>query len=468
MQTLGVVGLGTMGANLARNAARNGATVAVYNRTAEKTTAFMKAHGKEGTFIACHSLAELEEALPTPRAILLMVKAGEAVDDIIKELMPHLEKGDILIDGGNSHFRDTERRQAMLTKKGIHLLGMGVSGGEEGALHGPSLMPGGDEKSYKKIEPLLRKMAASDGDGGRCVSYVGGGGSGHFVKIVHNGIEYGLMQIIAEVYDLLRSAGHLYPPELEQIFSDFNDGVLASFLLDITAKIFRKKDESGSGYLLDLIRDAAGQKGTGKWATDVAMDVGVAIPTITAAVDARILSGDKLLRMRGQCFLPAPATVPPSLNDILIPMISGTLELSFLLTYWQGFELIAKANDEHKWGIQRSEIARLWRGGCIIRSALLPDFQQVFADESDRNTTEQETFFHRFGGEKQTAFRTFVSACIQTGVPVPALSSALAYYDSLRRVQLPQNLIQAQRDFFGAHTFERTDCEGSFHADWAE
>jgi 6-phosphogluconate dehydrogenase len=460
---LGVIGLGTMGANLARNAARNGAAVAIFNRTTEKTDAFMSEHKSEGPFVRAGTLKELTSALKPPRPILLMVKAGEAVDQMIHELLPLLTKGDIIIDAGNSHYRDTERREKMLAEKGMRFLGMGVSGGEEGALKGPSIMPGGDRSAYDVLQPLLEKMAASDGEGGRCVSYVGPGGSGHFVKMIHNGIEYALMQLIAESYDLLKSEG-LSNADLAKTFSTWNaKGDLQSFLMEITASIFRAKDPEGGGDLIDLIRDTAAQKGTGKWTTAAAMDYGFCIPTINASVDARILSS-ALGSREGWRGAPQEITAHP-VQD-WASGVKAALELSSVVAYMQGFTLMGYASQEEKWNLDLAETARIWQGGCIIRSALLPVLSSAYSIDVARAKKGKTAIRNRFVGEPQRAWRTVIAQGIQRGIPLPAMSASLAFYDGMRREKLPQNLVQAQRDFFGAHTFERIDRKGSFHVDW--
>jgi len=477
---LGVIGLGTMGASLARNAARNGAKVAVYNRTTEKTDAFMKQHGSEGDFVACKNIEELCSALEAPRSILIMVKAGDAVDAVISDLIPLLEKGDIIIDGGNSHYTDTERRTEELSSKGLRFIGMGVSGGEEGALNGPSMMPGGDEGAWKEVEPLLTAMAADvSGERGavsdaqcKCVTYIGPGGAGHFVKMVHNGIEYALMQLIAESYDLLKSEAGKSNAELTEIYSSWNEGEdLQGFLMEITAKIFTQKEDASTAgaaapsaqhdvpYLIDLIKDAAGQKGTGKWTTEAAMSFGVPIPTINAAVDARILSGASDHRSKSQN-LSEDIEQPYPKPEKLTSRVRIALELSMICAYTQGFELLKVASAEKGWNLDFSGIARIWRGGCIIRSTFLKVLQQAYA-ASDSNE-----MYARFDGERQLDWRRVVAIGTGRGIPLPAMSASLAYYDALRRERLPQNLIQAQRDFFGAHTYERVDKKGTFHTDW--
>jgi 6-phosphogluconate dehydrogenase len=461
---LGVIGLGTMGANLARNAARSGAKVAVYNRTSEKTDAFIKEHGSEGEFIACKTLKELVDALEAPRPILIMVKAGDPVDAVIEELTPLLSKDDILIDGGNSNYKDTERRSG----SGPRFIGMGVSGGEEGALNGPSMMPGGNEGAYKLIEPLLMKMAAHVEDleversrgqkESRCVTFIGEGGAGHFVKMVHNGIEYGIMQLIAESYDILKSEGGKSNEELAEIFKSWNEGEdLSSFLVEITSEIFKKGD------VLDVIKDAAGQKGTGRWTTESALEYGVAIPTINASLDARIISGSSDLRKKGQKILPESIEQPYPRSEKLVSRVRIALELSIICAYQQGFSLMERASEEKGWDLDFSEIARIWRGGCIIRSSYLKKLQNTY------KTGKVDPYeLERFEGENQLDWRRVIAIGTGRGIPLPAMTASLSYYDALRREKLPQNLIQAQRDFFGAHTYERVDKKGVFHTDWGK
>lgn len=462
---LGVIGLGTMGANLARNAARKGATVVVFNRTQEKTDEFMKSFGSEGVFIATKSIEEFVGALQTPRPILLMVKAGEAVDEIIEHLKPHLSGGDILIDAGNSHHADTEARTQKLKANSLHFIGMGVSGGEEGALQGPSMMPGGDKTAYALLEPLFQKMAADDGQGGKCVSYIGPDGAGHFVKTVHNGIEYGIMQLIAEAYHLMKSLGGLSNKELAEVFGEWSHGEdLRGFLMEITAKIFTKKDDLTPADLIDVIKDAAAQKGTGKWTTIDAFNYGVSVPTVTAGVDARIMSSAKDFRtMQAKATPLVVDDIPIDKKDV-IANVRVALELSMLNVYAQGLQLLAEASKQGSapWNLNISDICRVWRGGCIIRSSMVEVYQKAFAGDRDAGLALRA----RFAGQHQIDWRRMVALGALRGIPLPAMSSALWYYDSYRTERLPQNLIQALRDCFGAHTFERLDKEGSFHADW--
>jgi 6-phosphogluconate dehydrogenase len=456
---LGVVGLSTMGSNLARNAARNGAKVAVFNRTTEKMEEFIKNHGKEGDIVGCKTPEELCKALTAPRAIHIMVKAGKPVDDVIEEFIPFMQKGDIFIDGGNSHYVDSERREKELAAKGFQFLGMGVSGGEEGALHGPSMMPGGSKEAFDHLQPLLEKMAAKDGAKGTCVAYVGPGGSGHFVKMVHNGIEYGIMQLIAECYDVLKRVGGKSNDEIADIVGAWNKSeILTSFLLEITEKVLRKKE--GKESLVDLIKDMAAQKGTGKWTTEAAFEFGVAVPTITAAVDARIVSSGKDFRMMESARWTLE-TVPFDVKDLSFALETA-LELSIANTYGQGFVLMIEASKAKQWNLNASEIARIWRGGCIIRSGFLPLFQKAFT--GDKETSQG--MVKRFAGDAQKKWRSVVALGAFHAIPLPAMSASLSYFDAYRTDRLPQNLIQAQRDFFGAHTYERLDKPGTFHTDW--
>ena len=461
---LGVIGLGTMGGNLARNAARNGAKVSVFNRTTEKTDAFMAAHGGEGDFVASKTIEEFTASMQSPRAILVMVKAGPAVDEVIAELLPSLQSGDIIIDGGNSHYTDSNRREKELAAKGMRFIGMGVSGGEEGALHGPSMMPGGDQSAFDEMKPLFEKMAAEDGAGGKCVVHVGPGGSGHFVKMVHNGIEYGIMQLIAEAYDLLHRVGGLTNEQLAQTFDVWSRSEeLRGFLMEITAKIFTVKDPETGKDLLDLIQDTAAQKGTGKWTTEAAFNYGVAVPTITSGVDARILSSAKDFRISQSQATPLQVDDVPVDRAELIDNVRTALELSMLNVYAQGLQLISEASKQETWNLNIPEIARIWRGGCIIRSSMIEKYQKAFAGDRDAGLALRA----RFETELQIAWRHVVALGALRGIPLPAMSASLNYYDAYRTARLPQNLIQAQRDFFGAHTYQRIDKEGVFHTEWS-
>lgn len=466
--SIGIIGLGTMGAALARNAARRGAFTVVYNRTTTKVDEFMEAYQKEGTIVGRKNYEEFVAELPTPRMIVMMVDAGDAVDNVIAEVLPLLQKGDILVDGGNSHYRDTERRVHDCSKYGVRYLGMGVSGGEKGALEGPSMMLGGDASAYREVEHLLKNMAAEDSVGGKCVAYLGGGGSGHFVKMVHNGIEYALMQILAEGYDYLKTLGTFTNVQLAETFESWNETEeMKGFLIEITGKIFRKKDEGGKMDLIDLIADRAKTKGTGRWTVEAALSYGVPVPTIAAGLQARILSGGELhAKLKGKLpeYLDMSEPVAPPLKTR--SYVRSACELSMILAYLQGFELLRVASEEEGWKLNLSEVARIWRGGCIIRSAMLVKFQEMFDSSDPWTSAGWQALRSRLDGERQFDWRHIVDLATSRGIPAPAITSALAYYDALRKERLPQNLTQAQRDFFGAHMYERTDKKGEFHTEW--
>lgn len=459
---IGVIGLSTMGANLARNAARNGATVVLFNRTQQRTDLFVQEFASEGTFVPTKTLAEFVKALKGPRAILLMVKA-DGVDAVIEDLAPLLSKGDIVIDGGNSHYRETQRREKELAVKGLRFVGMGVSGGEEGALKGPSMMPGGDKAALDKILPLLTKMAAQDGAGGTCVTYIGPDGAGHFVKMVHNGIEYAVMQLIAEAYHLLSSVGKMNDQDMAELFGLWNaQGNLSSFLVEITARALRQKDEVTGEHLVDVIKDISGQKGTGKWTVEAAFEYAVSVPSITAAVDARIVSGSKDFRVEQAAKDKLYGDDSYRLEDF-VEGVRTSLELSVINAYAQGFQLIAAASTAEKWNLDLAEICRIWRGGCIIRSALLPQYQAIFSGDQ----AAAEGIRSLFDKEGQLRWRHVVALGALHAIPLPAMSASLSYYDAYRTARLPQNIIAAQRDLFGAHGYERLDKEGAFHTEWA-
>jgi 6-phosphogluconate dehydrogenase len=468
-QQFGIIGLEVMGRNIALNIERNGFPIAVYNRTTSKTEDFVNRLAKGKNVVGAKTVQEFCAALAKPRRILIMVKAGKPVDMVIDELKPFLEPGDIVIDGGNSHFTDTERREQALRPTGIRFFGMGVSGGEEGALWGPSLMPGGDEESYKHLEPILKKIAAKTPDDGPCVTYVGDRGAGHFVKMVHNGIEYGDMQLIAEAYDLMKNVAGLNNRQLKDVFNTWNQGELKSFLIEITAQVIDFPDpDNGSRFLVDMILDKAGQKGTGKWTTQTALDLGVPIPTITAAVDARGISALKQERVNAAKLLsgPTPTVLKGKIQEF-IDDVRDALYCSKICSYAQGMALLAVANKEFNYGIHLDEIARIWKAGCIIRAVFLDEIKKAFkADPALVNLLLNERFRASIA-KGQAAWRRVAATAIGTGIATPAFGASLAYYDSYRRERLPANLIQAQRDFFGAHTYERTDKPGVFHTEWA-
>jgi 6-phosphogluconate dehydrogenase len=468
-QAFGIIGLEVMGRNLALNIERNGFPIAVYNRTYAKTEHFLNelARGKKAK--GAKTIPEFVQLLERPRRILIMVKAGAPVDAVIAELRPNLQEGDIVIDGGNSLFTDTERRVRELQGTGIKFFGMGVSGGEEGALWGPSLMPGGDVDSYKHLEPILSKIAAKS-DSGPCVTYVGHKGAGHFVKMVHNGIEYGDMQLIAESYDLLKHVGGLDNAQLADVFHGWNEGQdLKSFLIEITAKVINFPDPEGSGKpLVEMILDKAGAKGTGKWTTQTALDLGVAIPTITAAVDARNISALKEQRVAASKVLTGPSPKKTANVKAFIDDVRAGLYCSKICSYAQGFAMIAAADREFAYDINPVEIARIWKAGCIIRAAFLDEIMRAFTEERGLPNLLLAKRFRDAINARQDAWRRVITTAIANGIPVPAFSASLAYYDSYRRERLPANLIQAQRDFFGAHTYERSDKPGIVvHAEWS-
>jgi len=467
-QSFGVIGLAVMGENLALNVERNGFPIAVYNRTPEKTDAFMHTRAQGKNVKAAYSLEEFVGLLERPRKILIMVKAGAPVDAVIDQLKPMLDEGDIIIDGGNSLYDDTARRTRILEPAGFRFIGMGVSGGEEGALNGPSLMPGGTKSSYEYLEPILTKIAAQVEDG-PCVTYVGPGGAGHYVKMVHNGIEYGDMQLIAEAYDLLRSTLNLDHNRLHEIFAEWNTTEeLNSFLIEITADIFRYIDPTTKQPLVDLILDAAGQKGTGRWTVQSALELGIAIPTITAAVNARVMSSFKEERVAASQALTGPTGKYEGDPEAFINMIRDALYCSKICSYAQGMAQLAAASKVYSYNLNLSEMARIWKGGCIIRAGFLGKIQHAYQEDPNLLNLLLAPEFKQTILDRQDAWREVVASAAKLGVPVPAFSASLDYFDSYRRDRLPQNLTQAQRDYFGAHTYARVDKEGAFHTEWTK
>ena len=456
-----------MGQNLARNVAHKGFPIAVHNRTTAKTDEFIAAHGAEGDIVGSSSTADFVSKLTPPRAIMIMVKAGKPVDDVINELKPLLTKGDLLIDGGNSYFEDTERRVKELEADGLGFLGTGVSGGEEGALNGPSIMPGGSRDAYNVVQEIFTKISAQV-DGTPCCTYIGAGGSGHYVKMVHNGIEYADMQLIAEAYDLLKNAAGLSNADLARVFSEWNDGDLDSFLIEITATIFGRKNDLGDGYLVDSVLDKAAQKGTGKWTSQSALDLGIPVTAITEAVFARCLSALKDQRVAASAVLPGPTHTPATDSASFVTDVRDALYASKVVAYAQGFDQILAAAKEHGWSLDPGKIATIWRGGCIIRARFLDRIKDAYDQNADLPNLLLAPYFTDAIRNSQDGWRRVVAKAAELGIPVPAFSSALAYYDGYRRERLPANLIQAQRDLFGAHTYERTDRPGSFHSDWSE
>ena len=465
-QSFGVIGLAVMGENLALNVERNGFPISVYNRSREKTDAFMANRAGGKNVVATYSLEEFVASLERPRQILLMVKAGKPVDAVIEQLMPLLDPDDMIIDGGNSLYEDTERRVKTLESAGFRFIGMGVSGGEEGALNGPSLMPGGTRAAYESIEAIVRKIAAQVDDG-PCVTYIGPGGAGHYVKMVHNGIEYGDMQLIAEAYDLMKNVLGLGHQQLHEIFAQWNTTEeLDSFLIEITADIFTKTE--GDTALVEKILDAAGQKGTGRWTVMNALEMGVSIPTITAAVNARIMSSLKDERVAASTQISGPDGTITENTTLWINKIRDALYCSKICSYAQGMALLRKASETYGYDLDLGECARIWKGGCIIRARFLNKIKHAFSENPALPNLLLAPEFKQTILDRQAAWRDVVAMAAQYGVPVPAFSASLDYFDSYRRAQLPQNLTQAQRDYFGAHTYQRVDKEGTFHTEWAK
>ena len=465
-QSFGLIGLAVMGENLVLNIERNGFPLSVFNRTSAKTDEFMAQRGQGKHIHPTHSIEEFVKSLDRPRKIMIMVKAGAPVDATIDQLKPFLEEGDMIIDGGNSLYTDTDRRVADLESTGLRFIGMGVSGGEEGALNGPSMMPGGTKAAYAEIEPIVTKIAAQVDDG-PCVTYIGPGGAGHYVKMVHNGIEYGDMQLIAEAYDLLKNTLGLNGEQLHEVFSEWNlTDELNSFLIEITANIFTKMDEETGKPLVESIMDAAGQKGTGRWTIMTALELGVSIPTIIAAVNARIMSSIKQERVAASQQLTGPTGKYDGDPKAFITMIRDALYCSKICSYAQGMALMGTASKEFGYGLNLSEIARIWKGGCIIRAGFLNKIKDAYKEDPNLPNLLLAPEFKQTILDRQSAWREVLSVSAKLGVPVPAFSASLDYFDSYRRDRLPQNLTQAQRDYFGAHTFERIDKPGTFHAEW--
>jgi 6-phosphogluconate dehydrogenase len=469
---IGLIGLAVMGENLVLNMESHGFTVAVFNRTTSKVDDFVNGRGKGKKIIGTHSVKDLVASLKKPRKVMIMVKAGAAVDAVIHEVAPLLEKGDILIDGGNTHFPDTTRRMKELSAKGIHYIGTGVSGGEEGALKGPSIMPGGDEKAWPAVKPIFQSIAAKvkdhDGKEAPCCDWVGPEGAGHFVKMVHNGIEYGDMQLICEAYQLLRDQCGLAPAELQKVFAKWNKGVLDSYLIEITADIFGYTDPDTGKPLVDMILDKAGQKGTGKWTVDSATENGVPLTLIAEAVFARCLSAQKDERVAAAPLLAGPPNNKVSDCDQFVNDVEMALYASKIVSYAQGYALMAAQAKESGWTLNNGGIALMWRGGCIIRSAFLGNIKKAFDNNPKLVNLMIDPYFAAELGRAQHGWRRAVAAGVTSGIPLPAMASALSYYDGYRSARLPANLLQAQRDYFGAHTYERTDKPRGqfFHTNW--
>ncbi len=462
----GIIGLGIMGQNLALNLDENGYTVSVYNRTSKRTNAFMQKVPNNPGIVATYTLDSFVNTLVKPRKILLMVKAGPPVDRVIAQLKPLLTKEDILIDGGNSFYRDTERRSIALETEGFHYLGMGISGGEEGARYGPSIMPGGTREAYTLIEPMLQDIAAKSQDNSPCVAYIGPRGAGHYVKMIHNAIEYADMQLICESYAILQTTIHPTAQELSQIFDNWNQGELNSYLIEITAKIFTRIDTDTGNPLIEMILDKAGQKGTGKWACQDALDLGYPIPSITAAVEARNLSSLKEERVIAAKILPKSESIFNEEPQIIIDAVQAALYASKVCAYAQGLALLTKASKEYEYDLNLAEIARIWRAGCIIRAQLLEDITQAYLQNPDVPNLLIINPFKELLQSRYEKWRYVVKTAFDLDIAIPAMSASLAYYNAYRTNRLPTHLIQAQRDYFGAHTFERVDKPGSNHIDW--
>lgn len=463
-QQIGVVGLAVMGKNLALNIESRGYSVAVYNRSSEKTDELLREH-KGKNIVGTYSIEEFIHSLETPRKILLMVKAGKPTDATIEQLKPYLSKGDILIDGGNTFFADTQRRNKELEAAGIRFIGTGVSGGEEGALKGPAIMPGGQKDAYELVEPILTAISAKV-NGDPCCTYIGPNGAGHYVKMVHNGIEYGDMQLICEAYFLMKQLLGLSAKELHEIFAEWNKGELDSYLIEITADIFTKMDDETGKPLVDVILDTAGQKGTGKWTSQSALDLGVPLPLITESVFARFLSAMKTERVEASKILGGPKLQFNGDKQELVESIRRALYMSKICSYAQGFAQMRAASEEYDWNLQYGEIAMIFRGGCIIRAAFLQKIKDAYDKNPNLKNLLLDPYFKEIVENYQDSLRKVVGMATSNGIPVPAFCSALSYYDSYRSETLPANLLQAQRDYFGAHTYQRIDKEGIFHTEW--
>ncbi len=465
---IGLVGLAVMGENLILNMESKGFTVACYNRTVSKVDEFITGRGKGKKLIGAHSIPELVNSLAAPRKIMLMVKAGKAVDEFIEQLIPHLAPGDIIIDGGNSHFPDTIRRTKYLADKKLLFIGTGVSGGEEGALKGPSIMPGGNAQAWPAVKPIFQAIAAKVADGSPCCEWIGNDGAGHFVKMVHNGIEYGDMQLICEVYQLMSQGLGMSAAEMQPVFAEWNKGVLDSYLIDITTDILKVKDPETGKAMVDLILDTAGQKGTGKWTSVAGLDLGVAIPQIAEAVFARCISAIKEERVAAAAKLKGPNKPYRKDRAKFIAQLHDALYASKICSYAQGYQLLRAASEEYKWNLKFGEIALLWRGGCIIRAQFLDNIKDAFTKKPKLANLLLDPYFKKVVAKSQRSLRTVIKTAIDLGIPVPSMSSALNYYDSYRCERLPANMLQAQRDYFGAHTYERVDKPRGefFHTDW--
>ena len=465
-QQFGLIGMDVMGQSLALNVESKGFSVAVYNRTGEKTKKFIEERCRGKNIVGTYDLRDFVAALESPRKIMMMVKAGQPVDDFIQALKPLLDKGDILLDGGNSYYKDTIRRCAELEAAGFLYIGTGVSGGEEGALLGPSIMPGGSKEAYRHVGPILEKIAAQS-ESGPCCAYIGPGGAGHYVKMVHNGIEYGIMQVIAEAYDILFTGLAMKPAKIGEVFAEWNDGELGGYLMEITRDICGVVDEETGKPLVTLILDTAGQKGTGKWTSQDSFDVGYPVTAITGGLEARIISAYKEERVQASNILKgANKRIAPAQRKATLKWLRDALLASMITSYTQGLGLLRAANAEYGFELNFAEIARVWTGGCIIRSKLLGPIREAYRAEPGLVNLCWAPYFAKKMASLEGNWRKAVAAAVGAGIPCLAIGCSLAWYDSYRRAQLPANLIQAQRDYFGAHTYQRTDKEGTFHTDW--
>ncbi|GET23771.1 decarboxylating NADP(+)-dependent phosphogluconate dehydrogenase [Prolixibacter sp. NT017] len=464
---IGLIGLAVMGENLVLNMESKGFTVAVYNRTTEKVDKFINGRGAGKNFIGCHTIEELTANLERPRKVMMLVKAGQPVDDLIEKIIPHLEEGDIIIDGGNSHFPDTIRRTEYVERKGLRYIGTGVSGGEEGALHGPSMMPGGTPEAWPFVKDIFQSIAAKVEDGTPCCDWVGENGAGHFVKMVHNGIEYGDMQIITEAYQIMKDLLGMNYDEMHDVFAEWNKGDLDSYLIEITRDILGYRDENGEP-LVEKILDTAGQKGTGKWTGISALDLGIPLTLIGEAVFARCLSAQKDLRVTASKALSGPKANFDGDREQFLKDLKDALYGAKIISYAQGYDLMREAAKEHNWNLNYGGIALMWRGGCIIRSKFLGDIKKAYDKNGDLENLLLDDFFKGKIEAAQEGWRRVVATAVMNGVPAPAMTTALNYFDGFRSERLPANLLQAQRDYFGAHTYERVDKPRGefFHTNW--
>lgn len=466
---VGVIGLAVMGENLALNIARNGFAPVVYNRTTSVTEEFLAGRAQGTDIVGATTIEEFVSLLERPRRIIMMVKAGSPVDAVLEELAPYLDEGDIVIDGGNSLFTDTERRSKSVAEQGFRFVGMGVSGGEEGALYGPSLMPGGPVEAWEELKPMLEAIAAKS-DYGACVTHIGPGGSGHYVKMVHNGIEYGDMQLIAETYDIMRNALKMSAPEIGKVFERWNTGKLASFLVEITGIVLQYIDPETGSPLVDVIKDQAAQKGTGRWTSQNSYELGTPIPVIDAAVTARSLSSFILEREEASKLLHAPDIADDVVNkkDVMIDALENALYVAKVISYAQGMNLLRMASTTYDWNLNLSELARIWTAGCIIRADLLGPIMKAYNEEPELSNLMLSPYFADDVNATMPDLRNVLRTAIACGIPAPAFSNAVSYFDTYRQTRLPANLVQGLRDYFGAHTYERIDREGTFHTEWME